>query len=310
MKAKIIMFFLLAILIWVFLVISGHVFSPLSILTKDKSWLKDFGYQQGEIFDLRFDRSGCPVIPVTIEENQFLFTFDTGCGSGFLMTSLMEEKVHYTFLGQTEQLNRDGSHRGWSKTVLLDQFTVLGKSYTDVQTTIADWDMFSSEEFNGLIGLKYFASQVITLDYEGRKFAVTDRPIDYGKLDTKKYVALPLLKSNQGGMEHLLFFEAMLNEEPMIVYLDTGKNHSYIHSSNSSYSPGTGKPDTLKKNITISLNDMRLPLNGVLEVNLAQVSDLPYPLIIELNSDQILLNNLLITIDLITQQIVFQRLEV
>lgn len=121
---------------------------------------------------------------------------------------------------------------------------------------------------------------------------------------------MPLLKSNQRGLEHLLFFEVMLNEEPVIVYLDTGKNHSYIHSPNSTCSPGTGKPDELKKNITISFNDMRLSLNGVLEANLAQVSDLPHPLAIELNSNQILANNLLITIDLITQQIILRRPEV
>lgn len=102
------------------LTISGYVFSPISVMTEDKSWTQDFGYQQDEIFDLRLNQFRCPVIPVIIEENQILFTFDTGCSPGFLMTNLMEENVNYTLLGQTEQFNRDGSHRGWSKTVLLN----------------------------------------------------------------------------------------------------------------------------------------------------------------------------------------------
>ncbi len=59
-------------------------------MTKDRSWIQDFGYQKDEIFDLRLNQFRCPVIQVIIEENQILFTFDTGCSSGFLMTSLME----------------------------------------------------------------------------------------------------------------------------------------------------------------------------------------------------------------------------
>lgn len=280
----------------------------ISLLAADKSWIQDFGYREDEVHILSLDRAGCPTIPVTIEGNEHPFIFDTGNNPGFLLTSLLEKKVDYTLLGQTEQLNRDGSYRGWSKTVRLNEFTVFGKSYADIETTLADWKMFSSQKFNGLIGLKYFPSQVITLDYTGRKIAVTSQPIDYSKLDMKKYVVLPLLKSKQDGQSNLLFFEAALNGEPITVYLDTGKNHSYLHNPDSTYRPGAGKPNTQKKDITIMLNDMKLPLKGVLEANLTQADGLPHPVTIELNSDQIKKNNLLITIDLINQHIIFRRL--
>jgi hypothetical protein len=276
------------------------------ILTADKSWIHDLGYKENEIHDLSLNKLGCPEISVKIPENQFPLIFDTGNNPGFLLTNLMEEKINYITLGKTEQLNRDGSHRGWAKSIRLNKISVFGKSNSDVDSTIADWDMFSSEKFNGIIGLKYFSSQVITLDYTARKIAVSSNPIDYNKLSLKKYVVLPLLKSNQNGQNNLLFFKAILNGKPISVYLDTGKNHSYIHNKSSSYIPGPAKPDTVK-DATITLDDMELPLKGLEETNLAQVTDLPYPLAIELNSDQIIKNNLLVTIDLIDQKIIFRR---
>lgn len=308
MKHKKLIFSLSTVLILAFLIIGGYfLFQYISVLTEDKSWIQDFSYQEDEVHNLSLDRAGCPIIPITIKGNRIPFIFDTGNNPGFLLTNLLEKKVDYTLLGQTEQLNRDGSHRGWSKTVRVNEFSVFGKSHTDVKTTIADWDMFSSEPFNGLIGLKYFSSQVITLDYTGRKIAVTSRAIDYSKLDANKYVVLPLLKSNQDGQDNLLFFEATFNGGPISVYLDTGKSLSYLYNPDSTYSPGTGKPNTSKRDITITLDNMKLPLEGVVEAKLAQVSDLPHPVTIELNSDQIKKNNLVITIDLIRHRIIFRR---
>lgn len=289
--------------------ITGGYFSfrYISVLTADKSWIQDIGYQEDEVYDLVLNSVGCPVIPITIEGDEFPFIFDTGCNDGLYLTNLLDNNVDYTLLGKTEELNRDGSHRGWSQFIQLNEFSVFGKSYADVEATLADWEMFSSDKFNGLIGPKYFSSQVITLDYIGRKIAVTSHAIDYNKLDMKKYVVLPLLKSEQDYQKNLLFFEAVFNEEPITVYLDTGKNHSYLHNPDSTYSPGIGKPNTPKRDITIVMNDMKLLLKGVLEANLAQIADLPHPVTIELNSDQIKKNNLLVTIDLISQHIIFRR---
>lgn len=308
MKQKKVIFRLVFVCILAFLILMGYfLWQYISVMMVDKSWIRDFGFQEGEVYHLSLDAQGCPLIPVKIANNKIPFIFDSGCSSGFLVTTLLENKIDYTVLGQTEQLNRDGSHRGWSKTVRINEFSVFGENHVDVETTLADWKMISSNKFNGLIGLKYFLSQVITLDYTGRKIAVTNHSVDYNKLDKKKYLVLPLLKSNQDDQRNLLFFEAEFNGEPITVYLDTGKNYSYLNNSDSTNSMGTGKPIT-KRDISIVLNNMKLPLKGVLEANLAQVADLPHPVTVELNSDQIKKNNLLITIDLITQHIIFRKM--
>ena len=100
--------------------------------------------------------------------------------------------------------------------------------------------MYSSSPFNGCVGLEYFADKVVTLDYAKGRFAVSTRPLDYSKLP-ESYIVLPLYRSTSKGQEALPFFKAELNGEPVMVYLDTGKNHSYIYDAASEYTI-TGKP--------------------------------------------------------------------
>ncbi len=167
--------------------------------------------------------------------------------------------------------------------------------------------MYSSQKFNGNIGLAYFKSKVITLDYEGHKIAVSNNPIDYSKLDCNKYVVLPLYRTTHKGHEDLLFFEGEYNNEPIIVYLDTGKNYSYLYNPNCNNSIGQ-KPTKLF-NIPLKIGNLNLTLKNITEANNFEQEDgLPYQTMVELNSDQIWQCNLLVTLDLIDQKIIFRRL--
>lgn len=274
----------------------------------DESWIDDFNYSENEIAALSFDWTECPIITIKIDGNDLPIIFDTGCNSGLALTNLVEEKVDYSQLGQTEQLNRDGSHRGWSKEVLLNNISVFGQTYSNVITDISDYEMFSNVKFNGLIGLTYFDSKIVTLDYASRKIAVSDQKIDYDKLDLRKYIVLPLLKSTQAGHENLLFFEAYLNQNPVIIYLDTGKNKSFIYDRNSNYSPSVKKPSSEKTGAVLQLDTMSIELKGLWNAKIAQVDDFSYPIGLELNSDIIKKYKLLFTLDLIEQKIIFKRL--
>lgn len=307
-KCKVILFSLLALLAVLLLTIGGFQLYPrIAAVMADMSWIRDLGYSDEEIYDLELNLAGCPIIPITTGENEIWISFDTGTSANLSLTTMVEKDLNYTLIGQTEELNRDGSHRGWSKSVLIDGFSMFGTNFTDVEAQIADWEMYSSIPLNGTIGLDYFASKIITLDYIGQKIAVTDRALNYSSLDPDKYVVIPLIKSHDDSMENLLFFEATHNGAPVSVYLDTGKNYSYLYDPSSAYNPGESGPGMIKSDISIMIGDMELPLQEIFHVNLAQVSDLPNPLMIELNSDQIKKNNLLITIDLIEQKIIFRR---
>lgn len=304
-KILILSIFLLSLLTMSFILISRYA----SAVFADKTWITDFGYKENEIHELTFnwvgDRS-CPDIPVKVANDIYNMGFDTGCGVGIFFTNVMEGKIVYTLLGQNEALNRDGSHRGWSKHVNVNDIEVFGDTYKSIDTTISDWSMFSSEKFNGTIGLAYFKGKIITLDYAGHRIAVSDNHIDYEKLDLETYTVLPLYKTTSEGQQDLLFFEAEYNDKSIIVYLDTGKNYSYLHNPDC-YSTIGDKP-TILFDVPLKIGNMELLLKDMTEANIAQADGLPYPTMIELNSDQIWKCSLLVTIDLIDQKIIFRKM--
>ncbi len=279
-------------------------------LATDSSWVYDLGYQEDEVHPLTFswpgDRS-VPQVPVTLGDKTVDLFFDTGCGVGIFLTNTLENQVRYTLLGTSEALNRDGSHRGWNKLIRLAEIEVFGATHNGVQTIMSDWRMYSSEKFNGAIGLAYFQDRVVTLDYVGRRIAIGSNPIDYAQLDQDKYIVLPLRRSTDPMQVHLPFFEAEYNSEPVIVYLDTGKNHSYIWNPESRGSIGA-KPEKYS-DVPIKIGSLELELKDMVEVgSIAQAEGLPFPTVIEMNSDQIWKNRLLVTLDLIDHKIIFRQL--
>lgn len=185
----------------------------------NSNWIDDFSYTRDEIHPLKFDTSGCPTIPVKFGEKSAELIFDTGCSTGLDVMTPLEDMIDYTVLGKSESINRDGSHRGWSYKIRIPEFSVFGNTFLDVETHLSDWQMVASSPFNGLIGLNYFQSKIITLDYENEKIAVTDRDIDLEKLD-KKYAVIPLYHTSTLNRDALLFFEGKVNGESRMIYLD------------------------------------------------------------------------------------------
>jgi len=280
-KAIIFISFLSAII----LLISGYLTRKFELaLIRDKTWSNDLGYKENEIHKLTFHFAGdrsVPQIPIQVNNYEFNLIFDTGCGSGLQFTNVVEDKI--------------------------DEMIVFEEMYKDITTGIADWSMYSSSKFDGLIGLSYFASKVITLDYAGHRIAISSNPIDYSKLEADQYVVLPLYKSISQGQQDLLFFEAEYNNQPIMVYLDTGKNYSYFYNPDCSSSIND-KPDNLI-DIPLKIGDLELTLTDIAEVNdLAQAKGLPYITMVELNSDQIWKCNLLVTMDLIEQKIILKKI--
>lgn len=309
MKSKFIMRIIILICFLIVLVGGYFGYRNYRIQSADSTWITDLGYEESEIYRLTFDwigYRGCPEIPVIIGNDEYRLGFDTGNGSGIFLTYALENKIDYTLLGEGEEFNRDGSHRGWNKRVIIDEFTVLGNTYENVETSISDWTMFSSKKLNGTIGLNYFKSKIITLDYIGHRIGISSNPIDYTKLNLDEYVVLPLYKTTTQGQEDLPFFEAEFNGESVIVYLDTGTNHSYVYNPNSKLSFADKPKGSL--NAPLKLGGIEMMLQDMVEVNnFAQVDGLHYPTMIGLNSDQLWKSNLLVTFDLIQQKIIFRK---
>ncbi len=310
MRSKKIIIILFTLIISVILFFGYFRDKYVPTMNIDDTWINDFGYREDQIHRLTFNRPGdrsCPEIPVNINNKIYELLLDTGCAVGIFFTDAIEGELNYTLLGKIEALNRDGSHRGWNKRIIIDEFTVFGDTYNNIETTISDWNMYSSKKFNGAIGLAYFKSKIITLNYAGYRFAVSNNPIDYNNLNSEKYTVLPLHRTTTRNQESLPFFEAELSGEKVIVYLDTGKNYSYLYNP-SVTSIMADKPNNFT-DVQIKIGSIEMTLSEVVEINnMAQAEGLPHPTMIELNSDQLWKNNLLVTFDLINQKIIFRKL--
>jgi hypothetical protein len=284
------------------------IFKAVLSPSADLTWASDLEYEQSEIHELTFNWEGdrsCPQIPVTIGDDEYDLLFDTGCGSGIYFTDVLEDKIDFGLLGRSEELNRDGSHRGWLNYVSVEEIGVFNEVYWDIRTSMSDWSLFSSQPFNGAIGLSYFIDKTVTLDYNNRRIAVGSRPIDYDDL-TGDYIVLDYCYSTSSGQGNLPFIEAEMSGEPITVYIDTGKNYSYLYDPESTLSI-TQKPSQFT-DVPINIGGVDFMLEEVAAVgDLAQVQGLPYPTMIELNSDQIWKNGLLITFDQISDKIIIRK---
>ncbi|QSX06248.1 aspartyl protease family protein [Sedimentibacter sp. zth1] len=286
------------------------IIKHVKVITTDISWIKELNFDENEVHKLSFHFPGirgCPQIPVTINDKNYTFIFDTGCGAGFSITNALENKMQYDILGRTEEYNRDGGYRGWTNVIKIeDDITFFDQSLHNVVTTIANWKMYSVTKFNGLIGLKYFDSKVIALDYKNKRIAITDKKVDYSKLGNE-YICIPLLKSTEQGKNDLVFFEAKYENKPACIYLDTGTNHSFLWNKNSEYSFASKQRNY--KDITIEIGDNTFNLEGVIEINdLAQNDGLPHPIAVALNSDKIKKLKILVVFDLIDQKLILKKL--
>lgn len=270
------------------------------------SWISDLGYQEQEICSLKLDKAGIPEFPVSINDNTYYFSFDTGCASGFVVTNALQDKIEYSLLEQKEELNRDGSHRGWSNLIHLDSAQILQQEYRDITCSMIDWKMSSSYKFSGLLGPELFQKQLITLDYRAHKAGIKSTA-DYKLENMDEYVAVPILNTKISGQEHLIFFACKVNGEDGIAYIDTGKNISYIHNADSDYIIGQSneKPHTSTTDVDVIIGDMSLRLKGLYEANMPQGYDFDNPVMIEINSDQLSKNDIVVTFDFINGYVLF-----
>jgi hypothetical protein len=57
--------------------------------------------------------------------------------------------------------------------VRVTRLLVLGEVSRDVEGSLADWQMFSSEPFGGTVELDFFQNRRLTLDYRSGRAAAT-----------------------------------------------------------------------------------------------------------------------------------------
>jgi len=256
-------------------------------------WL---AYRPGEIYPIKLGRTGCPEIEVKIDGQPFRLTFDFGSSGGMMVTTAIESRIKYELVRDLTTSNPDGSPRGRGKEILLGRVDVLGKTFERVKSDLYDWKIYSSLPFDGLISLEFFENTRFTLDYQGKKLAISDQPFPEALMKSDEVFVVPLLPSPQWN-RYGLYFAASVAGRDAVIYVDSGSSRSFIDRS-----LVEGKSVSKVGNNDVCLATIPLAVGGLnLEISRIRVSDIrrntnyQHPVGMVIGSD--LLKNFVISVD-------------
>jgi hypothetical protein len=210
--------------------------------------------------------------------------------------------------GHTEELNADGSHRGESVQIRVSTLSVLGQQFRDVSGTMADWRMFSSEPYDGTVGLDFFRDRRVTLDYRSQQVAVSASPLP-DDLDRRRYVMLDLIHppKSQG---RILYARARVNGRDAIVYFDTGYNVSFIDPAFAAGLPLVERPGkfrVFREHVPVELGGRTFVLDELREDPIRRGEGFDRPVALILGSD--VLSHFIVTLDIRARKLIIALAE-
>ncbi len=264
--------------------------------TSVSQWVQELGYKNTELYPLAVTNLGCPLIEVDVDGTKIRLMIDTGTSRGFLLTNHAPE-TRYRIEGRHEELNADGSHRGESASIRVEALTVLGKVFKSVGGSLSEWAMFSSEPFDGTVGLDFFLDRRLTLDYQSLTVGTTTLRLPE-KLDPKRYITVDLIDppKSQG---HILYGRARVNGREAIIYFDTGYNVSFIDpefSAGLALVERPGKFKIFRKAVPVELGGRTFEMDELREDQIRRGAGFDRPIAVTLGSD--ILSRFVITVDL------------
>jgi hypothetical protein len=266
-------------------------------------WLKDFGYDREQVYPLSLTTPGCPLVEVDIAGIKMPLMLDSGTAHGFVITD-HAPPVPHRVKERSEELNADGSRRGESFQIAVDRMTVLGKVFENVSGSLSDWRMFSSEPFNGTVGLDFFSDRRVTLDYRAAKVAVSTSPLPE-RLDRKRYAYLDLIDAprSQG---NVLYARGSVSGHDVLVYFDTGYNVSFIDPQYAGdfariFRPGM-RFSVFREGVQLQLGSHTFVLNELREDAIKRGAGFELPVALVLGSD--VLSQFIITVDVRAKKLV------
>jgi hypothetical protein len=227
---------------------------------------------------------------------------DSGTARGFVITN-QAPSIPHRVEERIEELNADGSHRGESFRIRVETVSVLGEVFKNVAGSLSDWQMFSSEPFNGTVGLDFFLDRRLTLDYQSRRVGVTASPLPE-KLDRKRYLSADLVEppKSQG---HILYARARVNGREAIVYFDTGYNVSFIDPAFAEGLPRVERPGKFKafrERVPMELGGHTFILDDLRESQVRRGTGFDLPVALALGSD--VLSRFIVTIDMRVKKLI------
>jgi hypothetical protein len=270
--------------------------------TSFPQWSRDLGYRETQLYPLTLGATGCPLIEVDVAGVKVPLILDSGTARGFVITT-SAPAIPHRVEERSEELNPDGSHRGESWSIRVETVSVLGQVFKNVAGRLSDWRTFSSEPFNGTVGLDFFLDRRLTLDYRSGKVGVTASPLPE-KLDRKRYLYIDLIEppKSQG---RILYARARVNGRDAIVHFDTGHNVSFIDPD---FAQGLarverpGKFKVFREQVPLELGGQPFLLDELRESPIRRGTGFDLPVALTLGSD--VLSHFIVTIDIRAKKLI------
>jgi hypothetical protein len=274
-------------------------------------WVQELGYQADDVQSITLNSIGVPEILIKVDGMPVRVEFDTGNSGPLTLTTAVEKSTRYELVGQREELNPDGTHRGWSEAIKLKNVEILGTVYKEVVASLLDWKLTSDSPFNGLVGLKYLLRKRLTLDYKNRLLAITDKPLPRSIMTKPAYAITPLLKAPEQQGE-IVYVSGEVNGHKQTIYLDTGTVPSCVSpeaaagaESNKSRYHDFFKSGRKYKSIEVKIGSLLIRINDIYESKaINRGTNFEYPVGLVLGSDK--LKDLIMTIDKIEGKLILK----
>jgi len=280
-------------------------FLMFSFILNNPDWTKQLDYRSDELHPIRLQINFIPLVEVKVNGSPLWVKFDTGCSTGFSLTSAVEEQIEHIVTGTSTERNPDASYRGKTTLATINSLEVFGDNYTAVKTSFTDWRIYSSLKFNGLLGLKYFKKKRVTIDYKQKIIGISERPFISRKNKDDSSTKVTLLEAT-GSQADLIYVLGKVEDHPTVIYIDTGSSASFIDPSVLDPSDiKKGERHLLAENINISIGDLAFSVTRLRVKEQRRGVSFEYPQTVKLGSD--VLKDYLVAIDKITNQLMLQK---
>ncbi len=188
--------------------------------------IADF-YNKFNLYPLTFNNIfGIPEIQVEFKNQTFPFYFDFGNNGNIVLTDAFKGSNFYTVIDSGSTFNPDGSVRDKIYKINISSFKIFDEEYKNVKSVLAYWRTFSSEPFNGLVGLNYLKNKSFTLNCKKKYLLVSPEsivksftPLNAEVIQMERYDYHP----------NGIHFKGILNNKKIIVYFDTGKSQTALN---------------------------------------------------------------------------------
>lgn len=101
-------------------------------------WAEKLDYRQDELYPIQLQINFIPLVETKVNDSPLWVIFDTGCSTGFSLTSAVEENIAHKITGKSTERNPDGSYRGETTLATISSLEVFGDKYAPVETSFTD----------------------------------------------------------------------------------------------------------------------------------------------------------------------------